>query len=149
MTSRENPQAALAAIAQRCAENGKVQWKNGRTGFIAICPCHPDKNPSLDVDLKGGKVLVICRAGCAQADVAEALGLTGGRDRTFDPESLKREGRDPDTVDIYTNIHGQTVRACRWHIPLSLAGSRLLDIRSGKTRAIPLEDALRRYGMES
>ena len=32
---------------------------------------------------------------------------------------------------------------------LALAESRLRDIRSGKTQAIPLEDVLRQYGMES
>ncbi|MCY4260543.1 MAG: hypothetical protein OXC91_09810 [Rhodobacteraceae bacterium] len=31
---------------------------------------------------------------------------------------------------------------------LTLAESRLHDIRSGKTQAIPLEDVLRRHGME-
>ncbi len=67
--------------------------------------------------------------------LASAFALSGGR------------GSFGKTETYYTR------EASHWHLDdvedLHLAESRLLDIRSGKTQAIPLEAALRHYGMES
>jgi putative DNA primase/helicase len=41
----------------------------------AQCPHHDDKDPSLSVDYKGDKVMVLCHAGCGTDDVCAALGL--------------------------------------------------------------------------
>lgn len=54
-------------------------------GRTVHCPAHQDRSPSLDVDQVGDKVLVVCRAGCRQVEVIEALRQRGlwpsGRDR--------------------------------------------------------------------
>lgn len=67
--------------------------------------------------------------------LASAFALSGSR------------GSFGETETYYTH------EASHWHWDdvedLHLAESRLIDIRSGKTRTIPLEDALRHYGMES
>lgn len=42
-------------------------------GIRGLCPAHADSTPSLDVDVRGGKVVWKCRAGCAQADILAAL----------------------------------------------------------------------------
>lgn len=42
-------------------------------GYIARCPAHDDKNPSLSLRDAEGKVLVHCHAGCDQDSVIEAL----------------------------------------------------------------------------
>lgn len=42
-------------------------------GFMACCPAHQDKTPSLAIDESGGSLLVKCFAGCDQADVVAAL----------------------------------------------------------------------------
>lgn len=50
-----------------------------RTGpgrYIARCPAHADKSPSLTVTEKDGKVLFHCFAGCEPANVLAAIGLT-------------------------------------------------------------------------
>ena len=46
-------------------------------GYIAKCPAHDDRKPSLSID-EGvdGRALVICRAGCALDVVLSAAGLT-------------------------------------------------------------------------
>jgi hypothetical protein len=50
-----------------------------RTGpgrFVAICPAHDDKTPSMTVAEKEGRVIFHCFAGCDPADVLAAVGLT-------------------------------------------------------------------------
>jgi putative DNA primase/helicase len=46
-----------------------------RTGstWMAKCPAHEDRNPSLAIREKDGKVLFHCHAGCSQRDVLNAL----------------------------------------------------------------------------
>ena len=47
---------------------------NGDDSFMARCPAHDDKNPSLSVDRKGdGGALWHCKAGCSQEDVMREL----------------------------------------------------------------------------
>ena len=47
-------------------------------GWVAKCPAHQDKRPSLAIDEgSNGKVLVVCRAGCSQADLIDTLRQRG------------------------------------------------------------------------
>lgn len=49
----------------------------GRGQWIARCPSHEDRSPSLSVaEAADGRVLVHCFGGCAAADVVDAAGLT-------------------------------------------------------------------------
>ena len=59
--------------------------RTGPNSWMARCPAHPDRNPSLSISLKEGKVLVHCFAGCAPEAVLEALGLTWRDLREPDP----------------------------------------------------------------
>lgn len=51
-----------------------------RTGpgrYLACCPAHDDKSPSLTVrELDDGRVLVHCFAGCSVEEILSAVGLT-------------------------------------------------------------------------
>jgi len=49
--------------------------ENGADSWMACCPAHDDKNPSMSVSAKGGKILVHCHAGCTAEAVVDALGL--------------------------------------------------------------------------
>lgn len=64
--------------------------KPKRTGpetWIARCPAHADKSPSLSVrDGGDGRVLVLCRAGCETSSVLAAVGLDF--DALFPPNVL-------------------------------------------------------------
>ena len=52
---------------------------NGDGKWIACCPAHEDRDPSLSIsELKDGRVLVRCFAGCSALDVITAVGLTWG-----------------------------------------------------------------------
>jgi hypothetical protein len=88
-----------------------------RTGpgrYIAKCPAHPDKSPSLTIAEKDGKVLLHCFAGCEPADVLAAVGLTfadlypekptyskGNRSAAFNPyDVLKCLARESGIVTL-------------------------------------------------
>jgi len=48
-------------------------------GWSALCPAHPDKNPSLSVGVgDGGQILLRCFSGCPVKAIVEALGLSMG-----------------------------------------------------------------------
>ncbi len=51
--------------------------KQGR-GYLATCPVHGDKNPSLSVSMNegGDKVLMFCHAGCDSKDILQAVELS-------------------------------------------------------------------------
>jgi len=44
-------------------------------GYIARCPAHEDKNPSLSLTERDGKILLHCFAGCPPEAIVSALGL--------------------------------------------------------------------------
>lgn len=56
--------------------------------FVACCPAHEDKNPSLAIREADGMILLHCHAGCAQAAVIEALEIRGLWER--EPRELSR-----------------------------------------------------------
>ncbi len=46
--------------------------KNGH-GYMALCPAHDDRNPSLSITEKGGILLLHCHAGCTYEEVINAI----------------------------------------------------------------------------
>lgn len=79
------PTITAEALAQTL---GKFTTKSGG-GFMACCPAHEDKNPSLSVDDGAdGKPLFFCFAGCSQEAVMAALQARGhwpSKDDTPEP----------------------------------------------------------------
>jgi hypothetical protein len=57
----------------------------GTGSWMARCPAHDDRNPSLSVSVKDGRVLIHCFAGCGPEAVLEAVGLTWKDLREADP----------------------------------------------------------------
>lgn len=63
------PVHALLDRLDGVRETGAGRW-------IARCPSHEDRNPSLGIrELDDGTVLIRCHAGCGAADVVAAVGL--------------------------------------------------------------------------
>lgn len=53
----------------------KVQSR-GKRGWMACCPAHPDKSPSMSVkEGDDGRVLAYCFGGCSIEDIVAAVGL--------------------------------------------------------------------------
>ncbi len=57
----------------------------GPRSWMARCPAHDDRDPSLSVSVKEGRILLYCLAGCAPEAVLEAVGLTWRDLRAPDP----------------------------------------------------------------
>jgi hypothetical protein len=61
---------ALLERLERVKQTGPGRW-------LARCPAHPDRRPSLSVrELDDGRVLIHCFGGCEVGAVLDAVGLT-------------------------------------------------------------------------
>jgi putative DNA primase/helicase len=63
--------------------------RTGTDSWVARCPAHDDRDPSLSVALRDGRLLIHCFAGCSPEAVLGAVGLTWRDLRTPDPWSWK------------------------------------------------------------
>jgi putative DNA primase/helicase len=55
----------------------RLHGRKSGTSYVARCPAHDDRNPSLSLRDADGKVLVHCHAGCDQNAVIDALKARG------------------------------------------------------------------------
>lgn len=62
-------------LADKLLERLEGVRKVGHDGWVARCPAHGDKRPSLSITDVGSKVLVKCHAGCSMYDIVAAVGL--------------------------------------------------------------------------
>jgi len=86
------------------------------TGWMARCPAHEDREPSLSIaEAAGGKVLVRCHAGCDQRDVITALRARGLWDASGHKRSRLRPKKDyhpcPGKLDSDATKHTEAARA--------------------------------------
>jgi hypothetical protein len=75
--------AALLDRLERVRQTGPGRW-------LARCPAHPDRSPSLSIrELEDGRVLIHDFAGCGALEVLESVGLD------WDAIMPPRETREP------------------------------------------------------
>lgn len=68
--------------------------KTGAGRWIACCPAHGDKSPSLAIrEVEDGRVLLHCFANCETSEVLAAVGLTFG---DLFPEKALGDGGGPE-----------------------------------------------------
>src|SRR5262245_17392948 len=90
---------AMTAAAKILDRLEKVR-QTGTGRWIAHCPAHQDKTPSLSIrDLDDGRVLIKCFGGCGAVDVLDSLGLDWGAlfppdARNLGPTSSRIPARD-------------------------------------------------------
>src|SRR6266436_5508784 len=77
-----------------------LEARRSGSSWMAKCPAHDDRNPSLSIREVDGKVLLHCHAGCTQRDVIDALKARG----LWQPERTE-DRRIVATYD-YTDEHG-------------------------------------------
>src|SRR5579862_2681360 len=87
--------------------------KRERGGYVARCPSHDDRTPSLAVaEGDNGGVVMKCRAGCQTDVVLRALGLTM---RDLAPPGVSTDKSTGEVVYPYTDEHGHLLfEAVRW-----------------------------------
>jgi putative DNA primase/helicase len=86
-----------------------LEARRSGSSWMARCPAHDDRNPSLSIREGDGKVLLHCHAGCTQRDVIAALKAKG-----LWPERSANQRRaivaTYDYVDEAGNVLYQVVR---------------------------------------
>lgn len=82
--------------------------RNG-SGWVALCPAHADKNPSLSIRQTDGKTLIHCHAGCSSEGVLAALGIEP-RDLFEDGSGGRRVISEYDYCDEKGQLLFQVVR---------------------------------------
>ena len=93
----------------------RLSAKPNGAGWIAKCPAHEDRQPSLSIDEgEDGKVLLNCFAGCSAKAIVTAIGLTmrdlflpGSRSQSAKPAPVKKNNG---TVAAF-DFHGECVAA--------------------------------------
>ena len=104
-------------IIARLRRNGNKIKKSGE-GYLAQCPCHEDKEPSLAVsEGDDGRVLLKCFAGCRTEDIVKALGLSMAD--LFPPKEKSLKQSKPQQSEarrayqsptyVYTDEQGKTL----------------------------------------
>jgi CHC2 zinc finger len=53
----------------------KLGAKRSGASWKALCPAHDDRNPSLSIDERDGRILLYCWAGCSTEAVCAASGI--------------------------------------------------------------------------
>lgn len=60
-----------------------------RDSWLACCPAHDDKNPSMGIKLESdGRILMYCRAGCSTESILDSIGMEF---KDLFPERLSNE----------------------------------------------------------
>lgn len=65
--------------------------KKTATGYIACCPAHEDKSPSMTMTERDGVVLMHCFAGCGIDEIMGAIGVDPAE--LFPPRESSGKGR--------------------------------------------------------
>ncbi|WIM11287.1 toprim domain-containing protein [Enhydrobacter sp.] len=79
---------------------GGLRARRSGAGWIARCPAHDDRTPSLGLSLRDGRVLVHCFAGCTQAEVIAALSRRGLWPAPERAQRVRRPVADRGTRDL-------------------------------------------------
>jgi DNA primase len=84
--------------------------KKNATGWVACCPAHNDKSPSLAVrELDDGRVLVHCFGGCSVEEVLDSVGMTFDDLFPERAENRKGEARPFAAADVLRMISFESV----------------------------------------
>lgn len=76
----------------------RLDAKRSGKGWIARCPAHDDRSPSLSVgEASDGRLLLFCHAGCEFLDILAAIGISEGT--CHKPDQEKRVRFSPEKKD--------------------------------------------------
>ncbi|WP_406161061.1 phage/plasmid primase, P4 family [Streptomyces canus] len=92
-------------------------------GYLALCPAHPDRKPSLKLTLKDdGKLLMVCRSGCPKTEILAKLRMSESDLFDVDGQGVKTvSAKAPETVGI-AETAGLKVAVDQWASALQFEG---------------------------
>ena len=103
-----------------------LRIRGPRHSYMACCPAHSDRSPSLKVTTTDDRVLLHCHAGCSAEEVLAALGLKL-RDLFANRGQWRQRQRSTPRRDFYVvSVLGQHVAAG----PKSVEGRDLPELAS-------------------
>lgn len=111
---------------------GRLDGRRSGDGWIARCPAHEDRNPSLSIAVgTDGRVLLKCHAGCEYAAIAAAV---GAKVDTLAAETRPYSTRSPIASYLYRNTDGRIVLTVhRW--PPKFDGAKVITREPRGVRA--------------
>lgn len=113
-------------------------------GWMARCPAHDDREPSLSIRDADGKALVCCHAGCEQSDVIAALkgrNLWSGGPRPHLRPASRRKTAAPEANVQQAEQSGAAFSIWRSTVPAN--GTRVETYLGGRGLSLPLPPSLR------
>jgi putative DNA primase/helicase len=113
-------------------------------GWIAHCPAHDDRQPSLSIRDVDGKVLVRCHAGCDQRDVIAALkerGLWDGKVRS--PLRRVHRRKTVETGPDQQQPDRSAVALAIWQSTIPSTGTPVESYLAARGLMLPLPPSLR------
>jgi len=116
--------------------------------FMAVCPAHQDKSPSLSLSrAEDGRALVYCFAGCKTRDVLGAVGLEM---HNLFPESLSKEQRKQFQRMKLESLRGfecLVIEAAKSEAQLGiLSEDHLAELALAQERIVQLDRQLKELG---
>ncbi len=82
--------------------------QNGTNKYMACCPAHADKTPSMSVMQADDRVLIHCFAGCGANDILDSIGLDYNAlypEDSGEYKPQKQYGKPKATDDIYIQVY--------------------------------------------
>jgi hypothetical protein len=118
--------------------------RTSRDGWLARCPAHDDRSPSLSIRESNGKILLHCFAECSPEAICQALGIKVS-DLFSKPHTMPKP--KPRIVrDAEKRIAGLrsrlTPRERERGVTVVLADERSLDTAIARALALAIEGAL-------
>ena len=114
----------------------------------AICPCHNDKQASLGISAKGGKILINCLAGCNYRDILAEIGLKDSdlfsdekpKQNTWKDNISKYIGKPIEAVYDYKDATGKylysKIRFVGKHIKYAVVDYKADSFKMGKPEGV-------------
>jgi len=88
-------------------------YRVGR-GWVARCPAHKDRHPSLSISQADRRLLVYCHAGCSQRTVIAALQLLGLWRKAFKPDVFSLGIRALEKSTLPSRQHRSSLARTLW-----------------------------------
>lgn len=127
---------------ERILERLQKVKKSGPDKWVACCPAHEDRSPSLAIKEADGTILLHCFAGCAPEDVCGAIGIE--MTDLFPPTDKREWHKNPEKPVVFGN--GQKFQAIDALRCLSNEGAVVLllacDMADGKVLSPDEQDRL-------